>query len=269
MLFLIGQVLPYLAAAAFVIGVAYRIVRWLRVPVPFQLTQFPAPDGGLYRAAEVSREVLLFQSLWRNDRSLWLWAWLFHVALAMIVVGHIAGIATLMHHFTILGFAAAQSEVLSAVLGSIAGVIFLAAIAVLFYRRTADQEVKRLSDPADYFDLLLLMAIGITGMHMRFSVMHPDLAAIRDYLYGLLIFQPIPLPENWIFIFHFLLVQILFIYFPFSKLLHFAGAVVNRLMLTEHAPVYPTPAGTPLRSSLAAKQNTAFAKPHMPVSKGA
>lgn len=268
MLFFIGQVLPYFAAAVFIIGVAYRIGRWLCVPVPFQLTQFPLPAGVLGRTVEICREVLLFQSLRRNDRVLWLWAWLFHAALALIIIGHIVGIATLMQQFTIFGATAAQSEALSAIFGGTAGVVFLGTLAVLFYRRTADPEVKRLSDPAEYFDLLLLLAIGITGMHMRFAVLHPDLVAIRDYLYGLLTFQPGPIPENWIFIWHFSLVQLLLIYFPFSKLLHFAGAVVNRLMLTEHAPIYPTPVGMPLRSPLAAQQNTAFDAPRISVTRG-
>lgn len=268
MLFFVGQVLPYITAAVFIGGVVCRIACWLQVPVPFQLTQFPSPANGASRAVEICREVLFFQSLRHNDQLLWWWVWLFHLALAMIIIGHIAGISTLMHQFTMFGFSAAQSETISAVLGSAAGLLFIISLLVLFYRRTADSKVKRLSDPADYFDLLLLLAIAVTGNHMRLPIMHPDLAAIRDYLYSLIIFRPVPIPENWIFISHFLLVEILLIYFPFSKLMHFAGAIVNRLMLTEHAPVYPTPAGTPVRSPFAAKQVTAFPSQQATVSKG-
>jgi len=127
----------------------------------------------------------------------------------------------------------------------------MVALIVLFYRRLAEPEVKKLSDPADYIDLLFILVIVITGNHMRLPGVEVDLPAVRAYMGSLLAFSPAPIPDNDVFIAHFTTVMLFLIYFPFSKMLHFAGFIVNRAMLTEAVPVYPTPAGTPLRSAFA------------------
>lgn len=257
MLYFVGQVLPYIAGSIFIIGVAYRIMSWLKAPVPFQLTLFPAPKDGAGRVMAVGTELVLFKSLLKNDKSLWLWAWLMHVALAMVIGGHVVGIYYLMNQFTLIGLTPHASQAMSAALGTVAGIILMVSLIVLFYRRTAVPEVKRLSDPADYFDLLLVLSVVITGNHMRLPSVHVDLPAIKAYLGGLLTFNPVAIPDNGIFIAHFLMVNILLIYFPFSKLMHMAGFLVNRAMLTEAAPVYPTPAGTAPRSPFAVKKTGA------------
>jgi nitrate reductase gamma subunit len=244
MLFFIGQVFPYIAVGVFIIGMAIRIRNWLKAPVPFQLTLFPAPKDSVGRITVIGRELLLFDSLLRGDRGLWFWAWTMHVSLAMIIFGHIVGIATLTQQFTMFGLSPAASSQLSAFFGTIAGIAFLISLIVLFYRRTAIPELKRLSDPADYFDILLLLSIVVSGMHMRVTTHEVDLPVIRSYLGNLLTFSPTPVPHDWVFISHYFLVNVLLMYFPFSKMAHLAGFFVNRSILTEPAPVYPTPDGT-------------------------
>jgi len=242
MLFFLGQIFPYIAIIVFLTGMTWRVLIWLKAPVPFQLTLFPAPQTFAERVRVIGWEILSFKSLWRGDRALWLWAWLMHGSLALIVAGHIVGIYALTRQFTLIGLSPEASSAWSAGLGIAAGTIYFLSLMVLFYRRTAIDEVKRLSDPVDYFDLLLLLAIVISGLHMRLTSLNIDLPAIRSYLAGILTLHPIPIPRTWIFVSHFTLVNILLLYFPFSKLVHAAGFVVNRAMLTEKPPIYPTPA---------------------------
>jgi nitrate reductase gamma subunit len=245
-LLFLGQALPYIAASVFIGGMAWRITSWLKTPAPFPITLFPAPASATGRIARISRELVLFASLRRGDQGLWIWAWLMHVSLAMIIVGHIVGIYYLTHQFTMIGFSAAVSTELSESFGTVAGFVFFVTLVVLFYRRTAIPEVKRLSDPADYFELLLLLAIVVTGMHMRVTSLAEEvnLVDIRAYMGGLLTLHPVPFPDQPIFISHFFLVNILLMYFPFSKLVHLAGFFVNRLLLTEPAPHYPADSST-------------------------
>jgi len=240
MLFFIGQVLPYIAAAVFIIGTCRQIVIWLKVPVPFPLTLFPAASTNPGRMLAIGREMFFFDSLRRGDKWLWLWALLLHISLVFIIIGHIAGIYYLTKQFTLIGFSTEASSTLSALLGTIFGAFFFIALLVLFYRRMTIPEVKQLSDPADYFILGLLLAIVVTGMYMRL-VSNVDLPAVRAYMAGLFTLHPVPLPQNWLFISHFTLVNILLLYFPFSKLIHMVGIIVNRAMITELPPVYPTP----------------------------
>lgn len=257
MLYFVGQVLPYIAGAIFLIGVTYRVLGWLKVPVPFQLTVFPAPTSGAGRIAAVGTELFLFKSLYKNDRNLWLWAWLLHVSLAMVIGGHIVGITFLMNQFTFIGFTPAASQAMSAFLGTVSGLVLMVALIVLFYRRLADPEVKKLSDPADFIDLLFILTIVITGNHMRLPGAHVDLPAVKAYMGSLLTFSPTAIPADGVFIAHFVTVMLFLIYFPFSKMLHFAGFLVNRAMLVEAPPVYPTPAGTPPRSPFQGAKATA------------
>ena len=242
MLFFIGQLLPYIAAAVFFIGIGWRVAAWLRVPVPFPLSLSHAVKTNSDRMLAIGREIFLFDSLRRGDRWLWLWAWLLHISLAFIIIGHIVGIYYLTKQFTYIGFSSEASSRLSALLGTISGVVFFTALVVLLYRRMTIPEVKRLSDPADYFIPGLLLGVVITGMYMRLAS-GVDLPAVRAYLAGLFTLNPIPMPKDWIFISHFTLVNILLIYFPFSKLIHMAGMFVNRLIITQPPPVYPTEPG--------------------------
>jgi nitrate reductase gamma subunit len=243
MLFFIGQVLPYIAAAVFIIGTCRQIVVWLRAPVPFPLTLFPAESANPGRMSDIGREILFFDSLRRGDKWLWLWVWLLHISLVFIIIGHIAGIYYLTRQFMLIGFSAEASSSLSAWLGTIFGVIFLVSLLALFCRRMTIPEVKRLSDPADYFVLGLLLAIAVTGMLMRL-VSDVGLPAVRAYIAGLFTLHPVPIPKSWLFISHFTLVNILLLYFPFSKLIHMVGIFISRAMVTEPPPVYPTPPGT-------------------------
>jgi nitrate reductase gamma subunit len=250
MLFFIGQIFPYIAVAVFTLGLAWRVWTWMKAPVPFQLTLFPVPQSSLGRIFVMGKEVLLFDSLRRGDKGLWFWVWLMHVTLAMVLVGHVMGIYSLARQFMVFGLTAAQSEKMSVLLSSISGFSLLITLTVLFYRRTSVQEVKQLSDPADYFELLLLLVIVITGLHMR-TTTSVNLPAIREYLGSLIMLQPQPIPHESIFIWHFLLVNVLMIYFPFSKLVHMAGFVINRFMLLEAPPRYPTAAAAVYRPAAA------------------
>lgn len=241
MLFFIGQVFPYLTVSVFIVGMIWRVGKWLSVPIPFPLTLSSAPANTVARIRKIGSELLLFSSLWRSDRGLWLWAWLMHGTLAIVLMGHIIGISSLGLQFMNIGFTAKQSLALSAFMGTIAGLVLFSALMILLYRRTAVPELKRLSDPADYFDLLLILSIVVSGMHMRVTSLEVDLMAVRTYIGGIIIFHPTPIPQEWIFVSHFFLVNVLLIYIPFSKITHFVGSIVNQSMLTAPPLEYPSP----------------------------
>jgi nitrate reductase gamma subunit len=75
------------------------------------------------------------------------------------------------------------------------------------------------------------MGIAITGMHMRL-VLDPDQHAVRTFLQSLFTFSWKPTPESAgiSFIYHFALVQLLMVYFPFSKLMHTVGSVFSKMV---------------------------------------
>ncbi len=83
--------------------------------------------------------------------------------------------------------------------------------------------MRYLSLAADYFPLLLIGGIAVTGILMRYFT-KTDLVAIKQLSMGLISFNPV-VPEGigTMFFIHLFLVSVLFIYFPISKLMHFAG----------------------------------------------
>ena len=234
----LGCVLPYFAVALFCGGLIWRIARWLRTPAPYPLTLAPPPGA---RSAAITRELLAFRALWQGDRRLWFWAWTMHATLALVIVGHFFGIGALGRQFTWLGVSAAVSESLSARLGIAAGAVLVLGLTALAFRRAVDPQLRRLSAAEDYFGLGLLLAIAATGMAMRLGPWPVDVAEVRAYLVGLAVFHPHPLPSQPLAVVHLALAAGLLAYLPFSKLVHFAGALVAQVLLSQPAPRYPTP----------------------------
>ncbi|HET6421386.1 MAG TPA: respiratory nitrate reductase subunit gamma [Geobacteraceae bacterium] len=249
--FAIGSILPYLAFAVFLCGTVLRIADWFAKPVPFQLTLFPAPRGKLGGAAAVLREFVFCNTLFRENRLLWVWVWSFHLSLVMIIAGHVLGIYFLRSQFSLFGAAPGTSAVLSVTLGATMGTVMTVSLIALLCRRIFIPETRKLSEPLAWFDLMLLLAVALSGLAMYLPGYHADLVAVRTFMKGLLTLHPEKLPTNPVFVIHFSLVIFLVLYFPFSQLIHSAGFFINRAMLAEAAPVFPTPAGKGPRSPFA------------------
>lgn len=215
-------IMPYITLLAFLLGMSYRFYIWSSVPQPGKMTLFPAPSGsaGTFRA--VVQESLLFPGLFKGDRVLWVFAWLFHASLALIIVGHLRVFTGFFDRF----FAGWGIDVdkMSAILGGAAGILIFVAALLLLLRRTSVRRVKEISIPADFLALLLIVAIILTGNMMRFGE-HFDLNITRSYFSHLFAFSfsGMTIPNNGIFLLHFMLIQLLVIFIPFSKILHFGG----------------------------------------------
>jgi nitrate reductase gamma subunit len=98
----------------------------------------------------------------------------------------------------------------------------VAGLAGLWARRFLVDRVRYISTPSDHLMLALLLAIGISGMMMTF-VSHTDIVALKAFALGLVVFDWHPMPSDGVLIVHLLLVALLMIIFPISKLLHAPG----------------------------------------------
>jgi nitrate reductase gamma subunit len=103
------------------------------------------------------------------------------------------------------------------------GAVLLLAVTYLLLRRLFDPQVRYISLLQDYFPLFLILGIGISGVVLRHFV-GADMAAVKELTLSLARFQPV-VPEGLHFMVftHIFLVCVLFIYFPFSKLVHLGG----------------------------------------------
>lgn len=228
MIYFAGQILPYISVLVFILGTLYRVYSWLKTPQPHNMW-LAYPNGGWL--ASIMAEIVVLRSLYKSDKKLWRWAWLMHLVLAAVIIWHVVGIYFAMHQFTYFGLTAVWSEIVGHSLGFLAGLALMIAIISLLYRRFSDDIIRHLSGPADYFALLLLLAIAVTGNYLHMPEARVDINTVRDYLAGLITLQPGPLPDNEVFAIHFILVNILVMYFPFSKMVHIAGLLINQVML--------------------------------------
>jgi nitrate reductase gamma subunit len=226
--FFVGGVLPYITVLAFVGGMAYRLRAWFKAPQPAKMTLFPAPEGSLARG--VLAEVFFFPSLFRGDRLLWSFSWTFHATLALVFLGHLRVVTGLIDG-ALLGLGVSQAGVqwMSATVGGAAGVVMLATGLLLLIRRLTTLRVREISSFSDFFALLLLLAIVVTGDAMRFGA-HFDLEQTRVWAASLLTLSP-AVPSHPTFLLHALLAQLLLIYIPFSKILHFGGVFFTQALV--------------------------------------
>jgi len=213
---IVGVILPPVTFVVFVAAMLNRIWVWKKLPQP-RMTLFPTSSKGT--TAAVVKETLLFPSLFKGDKILWAMSWLFHAMLALIFIGHLRVVTDLPWLWSALHI---DADAMSAVVGGAAGMAILVMVVLLIARRFWWDRVREISAPADYFALFLILAIVLTGNAMRIGG-HFDLAATRQYFASLIMLQWPTVPQNGWFLTHFFLGQMLLLYMPFSKIMHFGG----------------------------------------------
>ncbi len=202
----------YAATAVLVAGVAWRILEYARAPAPLKIPTTPAPMTRAGAAARVAREVVLFESLFRSNKWIWLFGWLFHVALALVLVRH-------LRYFTepVWGWVAFAQP-----FGVYAGLAMVAGLAGLWARRFLLERMRYISTRSDHLMLALLVGIGLSGLAMKYLA-HTDIVALKEFMLGLMRFDWQPLPADPALLVHLTLVLVLMVVFPASKLLHAPG----------------------------------------------
>jgi nitrate reductase gamma subunit len=254
-----GVFVPYMAIAIFLGGFVYRVVQWAKSPVPFSIqttcgqgksldfikhNRLEAPDTTAEVAARMLLEVLTFRSLFRNTMSevhdgprityesskwLWLFAIIFHYSFLMVVIRHmrffldpVPGVLAFMDWADSM-FEIGSPSMYMTTAGLIAGAV------LLFSRRLINRHVRYISLASDYFPLVLIFAIGVTGALMRHFLRDGiDIVSIKQLAVGLVTFSPVISSEiGSIFYIHLFLVSTLLIYFPFSKLMHLGGVFLS------------------------------------------
>ena len=209
-------VLFYVATVVLVVGVLNKVVQFARVPAPLKIPTMPAPLTRRGAAGRVAREVVLFESLFRSDKWLWLFAVLFHAGLLLVLLRHARYF--LSPEWGVIW----DLVVLVQPFGMYAAFALVGGGVMLLGRRVVLARIRYITSPSDVLLLLLLLLIGASGALMTF-VVHTDIIALKQFFVGLMAFSLNPLPTDALLLVHLFCVAILMIVFPFSKLLHAPG----------------------------------------------
>lgn len=255
--FFFGIFIPYTAVLLFVVGFIYRVLKWGSSPVPFHIptvcgqqkslpwikaNNIDSPYTPRGVVARLALEILLFRSLLKNEKVelekpqkllfktstyLWLGAMAFHWSLLVILFRHLRFfLEPVPSVIVILQRLDSIFQGLLPIL-YISDIIILLALAYLFFRRVISLQVKFISLPSDYFVLLLIAGIAISGVLMRL-IYKVDLVQVKEWAMAMLRFQPMP-PKgvNLLFYIHLFFVSLLVAYFPVSKLMHMPGIFLS------------------------------------------
>lgn len=204
--------LLYGSVALFVAGFALKIRGWLRTPAPLKIPTTPAPKTQAGVALRLAREVVFFESLFRSSKWTWIFGWTFHAALFLV----------LLRHLRYFQQPVWEPVVMVQAVGAYAGFAMVAGLAGLWARRWFVDRVRYISTPSDHLHLALLIAIGASGLAMRFF-RHTDIIGVKAFTLGLLRFDLQPLPLDGPLLVHLALVALLLAIFPISKLMHAPG----------------------------------------------
>ncbi len=200
------------AFSVMVLGLVFKIIQYAMVPAPLKIPVTPAPITKSGVVLRLAKEAIFFAALFRSNKWTWLFGWMFHMSLFVVLANHL--------RFFIKDVP--LPLVLLQNVGEYAAFTMLIGLTGLLIRRFYVARVKYISSPSDYLWLILLMFIAFSGIIMRF-VSHTDIVAVKEFSLGLLSFNWQALPLDFSLMLHLLLVAILMILFPFSKLLHIPG----------------------------------------------
>jgi len=208
-------ILFYVAAALFTAGVVRKIVIYSKTPQPLKIPTTPAPltkTGVVWR---LIKEVTVFESLFKSNKWIWIFGWMFHMGLFLVLARHlryfiepVPTIITLIQPF-----------------GKYAAFAMIAGLTGLWARRVLVDRVRYISSLSDHLMLALLLTIAITGAIMTFGgeSVNTNIIGVKEFIMGLIFFDLQPIPNSgWLWT-HLGFVALLMIIFPISKLLHAPG----------------------------------------------
>lgn len=208
----IYALLFYGATLLLVAGLGYRIALYARTPQPLKIPTTPAPTTRTGVAFRMIREVTVFESLFKSNKWIWLFGWVFHACLLVELLWHLRYFTQPTWFFVpwLQWFIV------------FTGAGFLIGLAGLWSRRVLVDRVRYISSPSDHLMLALLVGIGASGMTTKF-LSRTDIVSVKAFFLGLMRFDWQPLPADPFLLVHITLVATLMIVFPFSKLLHAPG----------------------------------------------
>jgi nitrate reductase gamma subunit len=258
----IVQVLAYVAAAVFLIGVARRALRYARTPMHLRWELYPvAHEAGPNRGGSYLQELdwwtkprhssligelkvmlpemLFLVGLWKHNRKLWFVSFPFHAGiyltitfLGLLLAG---GIAQAAGAPVTADSNAASLHYVTIVIGALGIVsVGLGALGLLFMRLT-DPGLRLYAVPADYFNLGLILTMALVGL-VSWLAVDQSFTEARGFAQGLVSFEQ-PADTSGVILAQSLLLSVFLVYLPFTHMTHFVGKFFTyHMVLWDDAP---------------------------------
>jgi len=211
-------VLPYVTIAVVVIGLFWR----------YRYDKF----GWTSRSSQIYEGKLLA-----------LGSPLFHIGILLAFLGHVVGLLIPQSWTSALGISEHTYHLMSATMGSIAGVMVVVGLAILIYRRRTVGRVFQVTTPMDKLMYLVLGIVVLLGAYATIGVNLLDLPGkfpdgfnyretVSVWFRGIFVLNPhaeLMSESPWVFQMHAVTAMLLFMLWPFTRLVHVFSAPVGYL----------------------------------------
>ncbi|MDP8240896.1 MAG: respiratory nitrate reductase subunit gamma [Candidatus Hatepunaea meridiana] len=245
------QIFTYIAVVVAVLAMLIKALKYITAPLSFRWELYPVPHekgraeyGGSYleeldwwskkrksspftELKEMASEIFFLKGVYRHNRRVWISSLPFHLGL-YLCIGWLLLLLT-GSIFEIFNISLCTS---SCVLGSIIyyltipvgyiGLVLtaLGAIGLLLWR-LSDPAQRKYNSPADYINLLIVLAVVIVALAAHLTS-DPVFDSLRAYVKSLLIFSPV-LSPGILFTIELWLVAFLIMYIPLTRMSHFVA----------------------------------------------
>lgn len=190
--------------------------------------------GFIYRAVKHNNTIQATSSQFiSNDKSIRWGSTLFHYAIILVFLGHIFGLLTPEWLYTWL-ISNETKRLLAIIMGSLSGIAALTGITILALRRFTNIRVRTTGQLQDYIIVALLLfqiALGLWGTYITTQSPLEDYMAMEHWAQGIVIFEPDSWKyiahQSWVYKLHIINGFLIFIVFPFTKLMHMVMVPVH------------------------------------------
>ena len=243
------SIIAYLSILLFVGISVYKACKFAKMPLHGRMELYPVPKeagfehgGSFYEEVswwskphevshvreikEMLKEILFIKKLFENQRPFWWISYALHLGIyllmawtMLLVVGAITelnGILVAVNSKNIWGLFIFYLSVATGISGLVLGAL---GSGFLVLRRMFDNTLKKYTTPQEYFNLLLIFAALITGIIYWGSDLSFHTA--REVTANLITFTPFA--ASSLLTLHVILVGIMLIYIPISKMSHYVG----------------------------------------------
>jgi nitrate reductase gamma subunit len=159
---------------------------------------------------------------------------LFHVGILLLFVGHFVGLLTPHEVYEALGVSVPAKQMLAVTAGGIFGIICFIGLTILLHRRLVDPRIRGTSAPMDIFILCLLwvqLTLGLLTLPL--SLQHMDgsvMLLLSEWAQRIVTFRSgaseLVADVGFFYKAHIVMGLIVFMVFPFSRLVHIWSAPV-------------------------------------------
>ena len=163
---------------------------------------------------------------------------LFHVGVLIVFFGHLIGLLTPIWIFDAIGISHGFKQLMAIVIGGVAGILALIGGGMLFHRRVWDPRIRRNSSFADIGILAILLLQLLLGMGtIVVSLDHLDgseMVRFMAWAQGIFTFEAgaaaYIADAALIFKLHLFLGLVIFVLFPFTRLVHMLSVPLRYLV---------------------------------------